>query len=54
MHESWNDYVKPKYGEKTELCYMDIDGFVAYIKQKIFTQTLPKMLKQDFILQIMS
>ena len=23
MYEFWCDYVKPKYGEKTRLCYMD-------------------------------
>ena len=23
MYEFWYDYIKPKYGEKTELCYMD-------------------------------
>ena len=27
----WYDYVKPKYDEKTELCYMDIDSFNVYI-----------------------
>ena len=23
MYEFWYDYVKPKYGEKAKLCYMD-------------------------------
>ena len=23
MYEVWYDYVKPKYGEKAKLCYMD-------------------------------
>ena len=32
MYEFWYDYVKPKYGEKTKLCYMDTDSFVVYIK----------------------
>ena len=22
MHNFWYDYVKPKYGEKAQLCYM--------------------------------
>ena len=26
------DYVKPKYGEKAKLCYMDTDSFIVYIK----------------------
>ena len=25
MYEIWYDYVKPKYGEKVKLCYMDTD-----------------------------
>ena len=32
MHEFWYDYVKPKYGEKTKLCYIDTDRFFIYIK----------------------
>ena len=25
-------YVKPKYGEKAKMCYMDTDRFIAYKK----------------------
>ena len=32
MYEFWYDYVKPKYGEKAKLRYMDIDSFTVYIK----------------------
>ena len=32
MNEFWYDYVKPKYDEKTKLCYMDIDSFIVYTK----------------------
>ena len=33
MYEFWYDFVKPKYGEKVKLCYMDTDiVFVVYIK----------------------
>ena len=32
MHEIWYDFVKPKIGEKTILCYMNTDSFIAYIK----------------------
>ena len=32
MYEFWNDYVKPNYGEKAKLRYMDINSFVIYIK----------------------
>ena len=29
----WYDYVKPKYGEKAKLCYMNTDSFIVYIKK---------------------
>ena len=32
IYEIWYDYVKPKYGEKVKLCYMDTYGFIIYIK----------------------
>ena len=32
MYEFWYDYVKLKHGEKAKFCYMDTDGFIAYIK----------------------
>ena len=32
MCEFWYDYVKPKYGEKSKLCYTDTDSFAVYIK----------------------
>ena len=28
MYEFWYDYIKPKYGEKAKLCYMDTDKIV--------------------------
>ena len=32
MYEFWYDYVKPKYGEKATLCYMETDSFIVHIK----------------------
>ena len=44
MHEFCYDYMKPKYGEKAKLCYIDTDSFIDYIKTAdIFTQTLQKI-----------
>ena len=43
MYEFWYDYVKPKYGEKAKLCYMDTDSFIVYIK----TDDIYKDIKED-------
>ena len=32
IFEFWYDYVKPKYGQKAHLCYIDTDSFIVYIK----------------------
>ena len=34
MYEFWYDYIKPKYGDKARLCYMDTDSFVMCIKTR--------------------
>ena len=52
MYEFWYGYVKPKYDEKTKLCYMDTDSFIVYIKPMKFIMKLQKMLKLNLILQI--
>ena len=36
MYEFWYDYIKPKYEDKTRLCYMDTDSFVINIKTEDF------------------
>ena len=38
MYEFWYDYVKPKYGDKARICYMDTDSFVMYIETEDFLQ----------------
>ena len=48
VYEFWFNYVKPKYGEKANLCYADTDSFILYIKEMMFLKILQKMLKADF------
>ena len=33
-YEFWYDFVKPKYGEKSKLCYIDTDSFNVHVKTK--------------------
>ena len=32
MYQFWYDYIKPKYGQKVKLCYMDTYSFIVYVK----------------------
>ena len=43
IYEFWHDYVKPTYDENAKLCYMDIDGFIIYIK----TDDMYKYIAED-------
>ena len=36
MYEFWYDYIKPKYGDKARLCYMDTNSFVMDTKTDDF------------------
>ena len=52
MYEFQSDYVKPEYGEKLKLCYLDID--IVYIKIDNIYKALQMIQKLDLILQIMN
>ena len=36
MYEFWYDYVKPKYRENENVCYMDRSSFIVHEKKKLF------------------
>ena len=36
MYEFWYDYLKPRYGDKKKLCYMDIDNFIIHAETEDF------------------
>ena len=36
MYDFWYDYMKPKYNDNVNLCYMDIDSFIMNIKTEDF------------------
>ena len=50
MYEFWYDYVKPKYGEKSEIMLHGYRQLHSLHENKTFTQ----MFKQDLILEIIN
>ena len=36
MHKFCYDFIKPKYGDRAKLCYMDTNSFVVYIETDDF------------------
>ena len=49
MFEFHYGYMKPKYGSKVKLCYMDTDSFVYEIETEDFTETLQMMWRKGLI-----
>ena len=49
MYGFWYDYIKPKYGDRAKLSYMDTDSFVTYITTKDFYKDIADMLKDGLI-----
>ena len=41
-------YVKPKYGEKAKMCYMDTDRFIAYKKTDDIYKNIAKYVQIKF------
>ena len=54
MYECLYDYVKPKYGEKVKLCYMDTDSFIVYLKTNDIYKDIAEDVKLDLILQVVN
>ena len=48
MFEFWYDYIKPKYGDKVRLCYMDTDSFVMHIKTDDFYRDIGNDVDKSF------
>ena len=48
MYEFWYDYIKPKYGGKARLCYMDTDIFVIHIKTEDFYKDISNDVERWF------
>ena len=48
MCEFLYDYIKPKYGDRAKLCYMDTDSFIPYIITKDFYKDIVDDVERCF------
>ena len=48
MCEFWYDYIKPKYGDRAKLCYMDTDSFIPYVITKDFYKDIVDDVERCF------
>ena len=48
MCEFWYDYVKPKYGKKAKLCYLNTDSFIVYIKMDDIYKDIAEDIENRF------
>ena len=48
MYEFWYDYMKPKYNDNVNLCYMDTDSFVMNIKTNDFYKYISSDVDKRF------
>ena len=48
MYESQYNYIRPKYGDQTKLCYTDTDSFIIYIKTEDFFEDISNNVEKWF------
>ena len=48
MYEFHYDYMRPRYGSKVELCYVDTDSFVYEIKTHDFYRDIAADVEKRF------
>ena len=48
MYEFWYDYMKPKYGNRVKLCYIDTDNFIRSIKTNDFYKDISNDVDKRF------
>ena len=49
MYKSWDEYIKPKYGDKVKLCYTDTGSFIIHIITEDFLKIFLMMLQNGMI-----
>ena len=46
MYEFWYDYLKPKYQDRLDLCYMDTDSFIFHVETIDFYKDIMSCLEK--------
>ena len=46
MYEFHYDYIKPKYGDKSQLCYMDTDSFIYHFNTEDYYRDIALDVEQ--------
>ena len=52
MYELWYDHVKPKYSEKSKLCYMDTGNFIVHVEADGIYKDITEDLEKTFVTAI--
>ena len=48
IYEFWYDDIKPKYGDRAKLCYMDTDSFIIHIETEDFYRNIADDVERWF------
>ena len=48
VYEFWYDYLRPMYGDKIKLCYMDTDSFIIYVETEDFYKDISNIIDKWF------
>ena len=48
MYKLWYDYIKEKYGDRTQLFHIDTDNFVIHIKADDFYEDVNDNVEERF------
>ena len=48
MYEFWYNYLKPKYGRRANLCYMDTGSFIVHVKTDYIYKDIAEDIKTRF------
>ena len=48
MHGFWFDYIKPKYGEKAKVYFVDTEGFIVHLKRNDIYKDIAEDIQTRF------